>query len=317
MRMTKKKLVLALSVLVLSACGGGSGLAEGQEEGGVPIDELEAAAAAAPGGAAPLRCPAKVRKDLAGPDITGLRLGMTLEEALSTARCSLGEDAVVSEEKRWLDRIDTYGIDLRTQFFTVEKGSYRPCNYAREWQECRGKFKWEHTDEIVSVATPGAPGKEKATVVWRTQKFRDGQMPSAEAALKALVDKYGQPQLRESSDAPRGYAAGTRDLRWIYDRAGNPLSEANPLFNQCRNGVHASGSDTSASWRDGCGLTISARVVLSGKNPGLAMELNTAMIQQSDTFAQVEGMRAELERQGRARRDAEVKEAGDASDVRL
>lgn len=317
MRMTKKNLVLPLSVLLLSACGGGAELAEGQEEGGVPIDELEAAAAAAPGGAAPLRCPAKVRKDLAGPDITGLRLGMTLEEALSTARCNLGEDVVVSEEKRWLDRIDTYGVDLGTQFFTLEKGSYRPCNYAREWQECRGKFKWEHTDEIVSVATPGVPGKEKTLVVWRTQKFRDGQMPSAEATLKALVDKYGQPQLRENSDAPRGYAAGTRDLQWIYDRAGNPLSEVNPLFNQCRNAVYATGSDTSARWREGCGLTLSARVVLSGKNPGLAMELHTAMIQQSDTFAHVEGMRAELERLVRARRDAEVKEAGDASDVRL
>ena len=101
----------------------------------MPVDELEEAAAAAPDGTAPLRCPPKVRKDLVGPDITGLRPGMTREEALSTVRCTLGEGAVVTEEKRWLDRLDTYGVELGTQFFTVEKGSYRPCNFAREWQD--------------------------------------------------------------------------------------------------------------------------------------------------------------------------------------
>lgn len=154
-------------------------------------------------------------------------------------------------------------------------------------------------------------------VVWRTQKFRDGQMPSVDATLEALTAKYGQPQVRESSDSPRGYSAGTRDLQWVYDRAGNPLSEANPLFGRCRNGVYAGGENTGASWTDGCGLNISARVVLSGNNPGLVMELHTAMIQQSTTYTYIEGMQAELQRIGQARREAEVKEAGDASDVRL
>ena len=113
--------MLALSVLLLSACGGGNELADGQEEAGVPLDELEEAAMAGPDGPAPLRCPAKVRKTLTGPDIIGLRLGMTLEEAMATTRCSLGEDAVVTEEKRWLDRLDTHGVALGTQFFSVEK----------------------------------------------------------------------------------------------------------------------------------------------------------------------------------------------------
>jgi hypothetical protein len=316
MRKKTHRTLLVLSALVLSACGGNE-LAEGQEEGGVPLDELEEAAMAGPDGPAPLRCPAKVRKELSGPDIIGLRLGMTLPEAMATTRCSLGEEAVVTEENRWLDRLDTNGVALGTQFFTVEKGSYRPCNFASEWQECRGKFKWEHTDEIVRVATPGVPGKETAMVVWRTQKFRDGQMPSVDATLEALAAKYGPPQVRESSDSPRGYSAGTRDLQWVYDRSGNPLSEANPLFGRCRNGVYAGGENTGASWTDGCGLNISARVVLSGNNPGLVMELHTAMIQQSTTYAYIEGMQAELQRIGQARREAEVKEAGDASDVRL
>ena len=60
--------MLALSVLLLSACGGGNELADGQEEAGVPLDELEQAAMAGPDGPAPLRCPAKVRKTIRMPD---------------------------------------------------------------------------------------------------------------------------------------------------------------------------------------------------------------------------------------------------------
>ena len=129
MRMKTHLTLLVLSALVLSACGGNE-LAEGQEEGGVPLDELEEAAMAGPDGPAPLRCPAKVRKELSGPDIIGLRLGMTLPEAMATTRCSLGEEAVVTEEYRCLYCFFSNGVAVGTQFFTVENGSYRPCNFA-------------------------------------------------------------------------------------------------------------------------------------------------------------------------------------------
>ena len=49
--------MLALSVLLLSACGGGNELADGQEEVGVPLDELEEAAMAGPDGPASLAVP--------------------------------------------------------------------------------------------------------------------------------------------------------------------------------------------------------------------------------------------------------------------
>lgn len=309
MQMIRLPLALA-TLLALSACGGNDGDA-GTTQDGASADASAGADSAATPGRGDLRCPPKSDKALSGPDITGLRPGMSREEALATTRCHLGEDAIVTESPRWLDRIDTYGVELGTQFFSVEKGSHRPCNFQREWQDCRGGLKWEHSDEIISVATPGAPGKERAMVIWRTQQYRDGEMPSVDAVIAALTGKYGQPQVREDVDSPHGYAAGRRDLQWIHDRAGHPLSEANPLFNQCRNGVYAASDNTSARWTEGCGLNISARVMLSGKNPGLAMALYTAMIQQSDTLAQVEDMKAELQQVGQARRDEEVKRAGD------
>lgn len=216
--------------LALAACGGGD---PSNAAGSAAMAAVEGTAqpVAADGNAA-LRCPPAVRKDLAGPDITGIKLGMTIDEALTTTRCALGEDADVTVANRWLDRLDTHGVELGTQTFTLRKGDHRPCDFQREWQECEGGLKWGHVDEIVTVATPGAPGKETAMGIWRTQTFREGAMPPVQALLDALVSKYGQPQITEDSDAPRGYAAGHRDLEWMFDRNGHPLGEANPMFNQ-------------------------------------------------------------------------------------
>jgi len=307
---------LALAAtLALAACGGSSD--DAGDPGAAAADAAgEAGTTATADAAGDLRCPAKVRKELAGPDIIGLRLGMTVDEALATARCALGADAQVKTDDRWLDRLDTHGVALGTQTFTVRKGEHRPCDFRREWQECEGGMKWEHVDETVTVATPGAPGAESAQVVWRNQIFREDAMPPVQALLDALTAKYGQPQLVDKSDTARGYSAGYRDLEWVYDHAGNPMAEANPMFHQCRGAVSAFRGDNSARWTDGCGLSIRARVMLSGKNPGLAMEMGSAMLHQGNLFAHVETMQAELQRQGQARREAEVQAAG-AGDVRL
>jgi hypothetical protein len=309
------RLILLVFALALVACGDGGETASGAK---TPTTSPAAAATAAKDSGQPrLRCPAKVRKDLQGPDIIGLQLGMTLGETLDTARCALGEDAVVKTENHWLKKpdgryIDTYGIELGTQALTVKQGDNRPCNYQREWQSCEGALKWEHVDEIVTVATPGTPGRETAMVIWRTQNFREGQMPPAQSLLDALIAKYGEPQHVEHSDKQRGHTAGYRDLRWLRDRRGSPLTDSNPLFRQCFNTLSGRGESTSVSWRDGCGLNVWARVYLSGQNSGLAMELNMGMVQQSDLWAHGEATQAELQQLGQARRDAEVQKAGDA-----
>ena len=318
-RHSTRPAALAALLLALAACGGNDGgapagdgeLAAGEEEMGVPLDELVGDEGQG------LDCPPDVRKGLTGPDMTGVRLGMTLDEALATVRCNLGEDAVVTTETRWLDNLDTYGTELDVQLFTVQKGEHRPCDLAREWQDCRGGEKWEHVDEIVSVGTPGAPGEDTAWVVWRTQNFRPGQMPAAQAVLDALVAKYGPPQRTEAADEDYGYIGGRRDLQWVLDPAGQPMSEANPLFYRCVGGVHAAANSKRVSWTKGCGLNISARVVLSGENRGLAMELHTAMVDQTALFDHVEAMKQSLAQAGQARRDAEVQAGGEAADVRL
>src|SRR3546814_13346619 len=111
--------------------------------------------------AAALRCPPKVRDDLTGPDVLGVRLGMTHAEALATVRCALGEDAPVKTEARWFDRLDTNGIELGPQAFTVQQGESKPCDYQRNWQGCGfGSREWTHVDEVVTRSEERRVGKE-------------------------------------------------------------------------------------------------------------------------------------------------------------
>lgn len=309
-----RPILLAALVLALSACGGGGEDAPAAAAGDDGVEMGETLDDLAEG---ELDCPPDVREGLAGPDILGVKIGMGVDEALATVRCELGEDAVVKTEDRWLDRLDTYGTALGVQYFTVRQGEHRDCNYSREWQECDGGQKWEHVDETVDVATPGAPGQEAAMVVWRTQSFRDGAKPAAKAVLDALAAKYGPPQRTDSSDDRWAGSSGRHDLTWVLDANGRPMSEANPLFNQCANGVIAAGNPGGASWTQGCGVNISARVLLDGDNPGLVMELRTAMIDQTRLWKHVEAMQAALAEAGAARREAEVEAAGEAGNVRL
>src|SRR3546814_18447653 len=104
-------------------------------------------------------------------------------------------------------------------------------------------------------------------------------MPALQSVIDALVAKYGQPQHVEQSDKRWSNTAGWRELRWMSDRRGAPLSDPNPMFRQCWTGAkpvrRTQGGDggTRVSWSDGCGLTLTATAFLLGQNPVIAAEL--------------------------------------------
>src|SRR3546814_1444151 len=81
---------------------------------------------------------------------------MTHDEALAIVRCALGEDAPVKTEVRWFDRLDTNGIELGPQAFTVQQGESKPCDYQRNWPGCGfGSREWTHVDEVVDRQSTG------------------------------------------------------------------------------------------------------------------------------------------------------------------
>src|SRR3546814_16415913 len=106
-------------------------------------------------------------------------------------------------------------------------------------------------------------------VVWRSQNFREGGMPALQSVIDALVAQYGQPQHVEESDKRWSNTAGWRELRWISDSRGAPLSDPNPLFRQCWTGAQpvrrtqVRDGRPRVTWSDGMRLTLRPTPFLS------------------------------------------------------
>ena len=67
------------------------------------------------------RCPSKAGTALPGPDIVGLKLGMSFDEALNHARCAM-DDGVIGFTPRWFQQLRTGSTVLRNQGFTIQRG---------------------------------------------------------------------------------------------------------------------------------------------------------------------------------------------------
>jgi YD repeat-containing protein len=298
--------VLSL-VLLLGACG----KSDEPARQAAPAAAI-AAAKPAPRAAAPTRpedtlpaprCPSKAGAQLPGPDIVGLKLGMSFDEALEHARCAM-PDGVVGVSNRWFQQMRTGSTQLQNQGFTVQRGETSACDYRKigEAQKCGlGRLVWDHIAELISVASPGVDGRQLVIGIWRQQHWKPGEMPAREAVLAALRDKYGREG--ELTDQPYG------TVSWRYDAAGRPLARRDPLFQECA-GIRA--RPGSQFWREGCGLSISADLVSARDNPQLVQSLYVGIAHQERLLAVGDAMQAELDRLDAERRAAEVQRASGA-----
>ena len=271
------------------------------------------AAAARPNDGLPEpNCPGKVDAALTGPDIVGLKLGMTRDAALNFARC-LNQEALVNFEGNWLQGLRTFGIKLAPQAFTTRVGESSPCKYKSfdDMQKCGvGNRVWNHVAELITVASPGAPGREKVVGIWREQHFKPGEMPAAETLMPALVQKYGPPQMTQAQ------AGAWMRLDWVQDPSGTPLPANSRGLNACR-GINARGQDAH-SWSESCGLTLTAMIMLSRENPGLVRELNIGMVHQQALYTLGTSLQVELQAMDRQRRRREIEQSkGSNANVKL
>jgi|GEM_PF-607701 len=300
---------LLLCTLVLSACSGGDKPAQ-------PAASVRPTAAAPAGvpkaKAAPARpqdslpapkCPSNAGARHPGPDIVGLKLGMSFDEALNHARCAL-PDGVVGISNRWFQQMRTGSTALQNQGFTVQRGDTSDCDYRKigDAQKCGlGRRVWDHVAEAISVASPGVDGRQVVIGIWRQQHWKPGEMPSRESVLQALRDKYGREG--ELLDTLHG------TMSWRYDSAGQPLARADPRFQECF-GIRA--RPGTQAWREGCGLSISADIVPARDNPQLVQSLFVGIAHQERLLATGEAMQAELDRLDAQRRAGEVEQAAGA-----
>ncbi|MBX3603380.1 MAG: hypothetical protein KIS83_14815 [Rubrivivax sp.] len=291
--------------LLLASCGK-------EEPAATPKPAAAAAKAAPTRAAAPARpedalpaprCPSKAGAQLPGPDIVGLKLGMSFDEALNHARCAM-PDGVVGVSHRWFQQMRTGSTALQNQGFTVQRGETSDCDYRKigDAQKCGlGRRVWDHVAELISVASPGVDGRQAVVGIWRQQHWKPGEMPAREAVLTALRDKYGREG--ELTNQPHG------TVSWRYDAAGNPLAGNDPRFQECF-GIRARTGNQ--SWREGCGLSISADLVPPRDNPQLVQSLYVGIAHQERLLAVGDAMQAELDRLDAERRAGEVQRAAGA-----
>jgi hypothetical protein len=316
--------IAALTALALftSACGGSD--ATGEPAAGAPGDSQVAKPTSAPAagadvGLGKVKCPAKIRTALTGPDIIGLKLGMSRDEALNVVRCH-AKDAYIGFEDRWFEpsSFNMHQTKLEKQVFLAQTGETSDCNYSsfEGMQRCgAGGRQWDHVSEKIKVATPGVPGGETVVGVWRTQTFKEGETPAVDTVIAALTQKYGPFQRRTVKHVNNNIWSDRIELAWIRDADGAPLAEADPALGQCSGNVRARVDDGQV-WRDGCGMSIAATLLAPRTNPAVVGEFSVGMMNQGDLYAYQEALQLQLDDIEAKRRAGELEKA-QSSDVDL
>jgi hypothetical protein len=309
-QIVRLRLLVALSGLVatlaLAGCGGGENpsASVGSPTAGSGPAKRSRASPPRPEDELPkARCPSNAGASLPGPDVVGLKLGMSFDEALNHARCGMPE-GVVGFQPRWFQQIRPGSTTLEKQAFVIQRGDTSECVFRSLGDAAKcglGRRVWDHVDEQIVVASPGLVGRQTVVGIWRQQHWKPGEMPSRDAVLNALRDKYGREG--ESTTQPHGTAG------WRYDTAGNPLT--GDAFQQCYGIAARAGS--SQAWREGCGLSITADLVPPRDNPDLVQSLYVGMAHQERMLAYGDAMQAELDRLDAERRRAEVARGADSA----
>lgn len=302
----------ASSIVLLAACGGGASDASGAD---TPHNDAGDTVAVSDAGgketkAKKTKCPAKVSKDLTGPDIAGFRLGMTMAEAENALACQM-PDGLVTYDNEFFNsyNLNTGTLRLEKQRIKAQTGENKECSYSSydSMQKCgEGNRQWDFIAEKITLATPGVPGSQKVHGVWRTQNWKEGEMPAKDAVVAALTEKYGPHQSYEGRDA--NYFGYVHEYHWATDSEGNVLSEVHPLLNQCASRVSPRG-DESQSWTNGCGMSISAMVRTFRSNPDVVEELSIGMFDQTALYEYGEQFQNELTAIETERRSEELEKA--------
>lgn len=157
----------------------------------------------------------------AGPDLLGIRVGMTPEEALSILK------ARAPKEKWQTVNVQLKFEDAKQTRANVPNGTFRAV--------LENKRAHSALNHYVVFLTP-TPGKEHVVAVLRIQNFGQDR-PLFDQVIAGLIEKYGKPSYREE---PK-YGGGK--LVWAFDADGKsrPLGIAKSTANSrgfpCTNGV--------------------------------------------------------------------------------
>jgi hypothetical protein len=236
-------------------------------------------------------------------DVLGVRPGMSYEEATRVVLCSHPLLVATPVVNRGFE-IQTYGQTVH-QGFTARFAEARVEKTSRQiMQEMQDEAMGRGMNRVVRdmhpgqskwfVGTMGMPGQERVINAAREEWFAEGHNPTIDSVVQALIGKYGAPAKRQDQ-------AAIRQLTWIYDPRGRPVTETSPLFNQCQGSADPDGPlNVSAN----CGVIVSAMVHGLASNPDLGEYLQVGVVDQAGSYAALDattqGLQA-VENQRRAK----------------
>lgn len=222
-----------------------------------------------------VRCPAKAatQRPASAPvdDVTGIRAGMSWDEAVNFVLCD-NPMMVVTENTGRNFNINTFGQHVRQGF----DGKFAQARVVKSSQQIfqdmqREEVQRENNAYIAPlqpgqsryyVSTMGLPGKEQVLSVAREEYYPDNKQPTVDSVKQALIGKYGTPT-RENDGA-------STYVLWEYDPAGSKIAQGSGLAGEC--GINVS-PDQAVSLTTDCGVSVGAVIQASNSNPGLAHSL--------------------------------------------
>ncbi len=284
--MSPRSFVAIAVAIVLAACGRGG--AQNGDVPDLPPDEAQVAEAQAqpilfdPALTRP-RCPARV--DLTqypGPELAGLKLGMTRADALAAAYCERQQFHVETTASYF--ELNTRGEQLAPQTILFRDGQRYRCGDQEAFEEgpvvmrdCPlGEYRVRNTTESIFVATPGLPGSERVLGIWRGQTF-GANPPTVEATIATLVQRFGEPTERKNNHIA-DYRQGVR-LSWLRDANGAALTSGSTSAGRCDHNLNP-GYQDGQTWANECGVTITAIVWPSTTNRDVAESYQVVLADQ-------------------------------------
>lgn len=211
----------------------------------------------------------------AGPDVFGVQMGMSFDNALMAIRCQTKDRGHFEYMTDTLQAgtegiVDRQGLRVRVgrRLPACEDEFLKGSNYNKWDIQCmRGQYSYRDITETIDVVSPGLPQAQTTVGIWRVQKFPAGEGPTVQAAVDAIKAKYG-PATKEE-----GFGGAVR-LFWLKNPDGTPMDPARS--GRCQNGVY---TDVAHSAFEGeCGHSIRVEVDPVDANKLLVESISVAMI---------------------------------------
>ena len=242
----KKFGILIASVSLLAACNSGGDSADSNEiaNDGNAVSDGPAASGNIAGAGTPApqaSCP-PAASSAKGPDVLGVRLGMSAEEAFSALACAN----------------PAFDIEYRTE--NVSQLPPMP-----DGSLPRTAVVASAGDDVATAYLMGPTGREKAIVLMHDIAFAPEQAPSVQDMVASLREKYGA--------AEDVGGTGSAIVRSLAHAPGGAAFRADGSdFKRCSR-VLGWNSEGQFITEGGCGLTINYRIDRRADNPNLAQKL--------------------------------------------